>query len=150
MAVLGYSAIQLLPAHRGGSHSHLTGSIGWGSGAGLLWYILMMFRISRLGAGRDSGPEGFTTGGSFFAFGLCFFVFGAGGGKGAAGAVGDDNFNQQTSKDTGEIALSHLKLHLFHTYADWLWPSPALLWDPTSQSLGLPLSSPLRSRCRFP
>ena len=88
--------------------------MGWGSGAGLLWYILMMLRISRLGAGRDSGPEGFTTGGSFFAFGVSFFGFGSGGGKGGAGAIEDDSFNQQTSKDTGEIPLSHLKFPLFH------------------------------------
>jgi len=74
----------------------------------------MMLRISRLGAGRDSGPEGFTTGGSFFAFGVSFFGFGSGGGKGGAGAIEDDSFNQQTSKDTGEIPLSHLKFPLFH------------------------------------
>lgn len=61
--------------------------MGWGSGAGLLWYILMMFLISRLGAGSFSGPEGFTTGGSFFGFGVSFFGFGSGGGRGEAGAV---------------------------------------------------------------
>lgn len=74
----------------------------------------MMLRISRLGAGRDSGPEGFTTGGSFLTFGVCFFGFGSGGGKGEAGAIGDDSCNEQTSKDAEEIPLSHLKLPLFH------------------------------------
>lgn len=68
-------------------HSHLMGSMGWGSGAGLLWYILMMFPISWLGAGRESGPEGFTTGGPLFTFGVSFFGFGSGGGRVEAGAV---------------------------------------------------------------
>lgn len=72
---------------RGIPHSHLTGCTGRGSGAGLLWYILMMFPISRLGVGRDSGPEGFTTGGSFLGFGVSFFGFGSGGGRGEAGAI---------------------------------------------------------------
>lgn len=121
--------------------SHLEGSIGWGSGAGLLWYILMMLRISRLGSGRDSGAEGFTTGGSFLAFGVCFFGFGSGGGKGAAGAVGGESFNRQANKSTGKVRLSHLNLPLFHPQADHSWPSPAPLWDPTSQSTGLSLSS---------
>lgn len=78
----------LPPAQGGIPHSHLTGSMGWGSGAGLLWYILMMFPISRLGSGRDSMPEGFTTGGCFFGFGVSFFGFGSGGGRGEAGTVG--------------------------------------------------------------
>lgn len=77
-----------VPPATGGSHSHLLGSMGWGSGAGLLWYILMMFLISRLGSGRDSGPEGFTTGGCFFGFGVSFIGFGSGGGTGEAGTIG--------------------------------------------------------------
>lgn len=61
----------------------------------------MMLPISRLGAGRDSGPEGFTTSGSFFASGVSFFGFGSGRGEGGAGAIEDDSFNQETSKDRG-------------------------------------------------
>lgn len=62
----------------------------------------MMLRISRLGAGRDSGPECFTTGGSFLAFGVCIFGFGSGGGKGGAGAIEDNSFNQETSNSIGK------------------------------------------------
>lgn len=88
--------ISLLP--KGGSHTHLTGSMGWGSGAGLLWYILMMFPISRLGSGRDSRPEGFTTGGCFFGFGVSFFGFGSGGGRGEAGTIGVTALINSTAK----------------------------------------------------
>lgn len=107
--------------------SHLTGSMGWGSGAGLLWYILMMLRISRLGSGRDAGPEGFTTGGSFFALGVCCFGFGSGGGKGGAGAIGSNSFKHQANKSTGETLLSLLNLTPFYSVADQVWPSPTLL-----------------------
>lgn len=117
------------------------GSMGWGSGAGLLWYILMMLRISRLGSGRDAGPEGFTTGGSFFGFGVCFFGFGSGGGKGGAGAIGSNSFKHQANKSTGEILLSHLILPLFHSLADrYGLPPPCFRIPlPKAQALLVPL-----------